>query len=277
MIEMPEAVTISQQMQATLTGKTIQHFSRGVLVHKFLWLSKTAEEYDAILSSSKITGASSYGRSIFLYMGEASLLWFGELGGRILYHSQGQPIPAKYHLRWDFADGSAMTYTLQMWGFVKLLEEYEVTKEPYAKVGVPPLSEEFTAERFNQLLEEYPDKTKKGVKGFLVTSQHVNGIGNSYLQDILFRAKIHPARRIPSLVTDERMGLHQAIQGTMAEAIRLGGREDERDLFDHPGGYHRLMSSQSVGQPCPNCGTLIQKIAYLGGACYLCPNCQERP
>jgi len=277
MIEMPEAVTIAQQMQATLIGKTIQHFSRGVLVHKFLWLSKTAEEYDALLSGSKVTGASSYGRSIFLDMGEASLLWFGELGGRILYHSQGQPIPAKYHLRWDFADGSAMTYTLQMWGFVKLLEEYEVTKEPYAKVGIPPLSAAFTPERFDQLLEEYPDKTKKGVKGFLVTSQHVNGIGNSYLQDILFKAKIHPARKIPSLGFDERMRLHQAIQGTMAEAIRLGGREDERDLFDHPGGYHRLMGSQSLGQPCPNCGTLIQKIAYLGGACYLCPNCQERP
>jgi formamidopyrimidine-DNA glycosylase len=277
MIEMPEAVTIAQQMQATLTGKTIQHFSHGTLVHKFLWLNRTAEEYDTSLSGRQINGASSYGRSIFLDVGKEHVLWFGELGGRILYHPQGQPLPAKYHLRWDFADDSAMSYTLQMWGFVKLLEESEVTEQPYAKVGVPPLSEEFTPERFNQLLEEYPDKTKKGVKGFLVTSQHVNGLGNSYLQDILFRAKIHPARRIPSLVTDERMGLHQAIQGTMAEAIRLGGREDERDLFDHPGGYHRLMSSQSVGQPCPNCGTLIQKIAYLGGACYLCPNCQERP
>jgi formamidopyrimidine-DNA glycosylase len=277
MIEMPEAVTIAQQMQATLTGKTIQHFSRGVLMHKFLWLSKSAEEYNAILSSSKVTGASSYGRSIFLNLGAASLLWFGELGGRILYHPQGQSMPTKYHLRWDFTDDSAMTYTLQMWGFVKLLEESEVAEQPYAKVGIPPLSEEFTPERFGQLLEEYPDKTKKGVKGFLVTSQHVNGIGNSYLQDILFRAKIHPARKIPTLASDERMRLHQAIQGTMAEAIKLGGREDERDLFDHPGGYHRLMSSQSVGQPCPNCGTLIQKIAYLGGACYLCPNCQERP
>ena len=104
MIEMPEAVTIARQMQETLTGKTISHFSRGQLVHKFLWLSKTAEEYDAFLSGKKITGASSYGRSIYLYVGEENLLWFGELGGRILYHPQGQPLPAKYHLRWDFAD-----------------------------------------------------------------------------------------------------------------------------------------------------------------------------
>jgi formamidopyrimidine-DNA glycosylase len=274
MLEMPEAVTIARQMQETLTGKTIQHFSRGALMHKFLWLSKPAEEYDSILSGMQVTGAKGYGRSIYLYVGEAHLLWFGELGGRILYHPPEQPLPDKYHLRWDFTDASAMTFTLQMWGFVNLLEKTELHKQLHAKVGIPPLSERFTPEHFDQLLEEYPEKTKKGVKGFLVTSQHVNGIGNSYLQDILFRAKIHPSRKIPTLTPDERLKLHAAIQDTMTQAIKLGGREDERDLFDHPGGYTRLMSNQTVGKPCPNCGTTIQKISYLGGACYLCPTCQ---
>ena len=277
MLEMPEAVTISQQMQATLTGKTIQRFSRGVLMHKFLWLSKPAEEYDAILSGMQVTGASSYGRSIFLFVGEEHLLWFGELGGRILYHTQEQPPPVKVHLRWDFTDDSKMTYTLQMWGFVKLVDKGEISQEPYARSGIPPLSEEFTLERFDQLLEGYPEKTKKGIKGFMVTSQHINGIGNGYLQDILFRAKIHPVRKIPTLTEDERQKLFTAIQNTLAEAIKLGGREDERNLFDHPGGYRRLMSNQSVGQPCPDCGTLIQKLSYLGGACYLCPSCQVQP
>jgi formamidopyrimidine-DNA glycosylase len=274
MIEMPEAVTISRQMNETLTGKTFRHFARGELVHKFLWLSKTAEEYDAILSGKQITGASSYGRSIYLYVDEAHLLWFGELGGRILYHPLGQPLPARCHLRWDFVDDSAMTYTLQMWGFVNLLEKSELSQQPHAHSGIPPLSEEFTPERFDQLLEEYPEKTRKGIKGFLVTSQYINGIGNSYLQDILFRAKLHPSRKIPTLSSDERLKLHTAIQYTMAEAIKLGGRVDERDLFDNPGKYTRLMGNQTAGQPCPDCATLIQKISYLGGACYLCPTCQ---
>jgi len=274
MIEMPEAVTIAQQMREILTGKTFQHFSRGVLTHKFLWLSKPAEEYDAILAGMPVTGASSYGRSIYLYAGDVHLLWFGELGGRILYHPQGQALPAKYHLRWDFADGSIMTFNLQMWGFVSLLERSELAAHPYAEVGIPPLSVRFSLECFDRLLEEYPEKTKKGVKGFLVTSKHINGIGNSYLQDILFTAKIHPSRKIPTLTPNERQRLHTAIQDILAEAIRLGGREDEHDLFDHPGGYKRLMSSETVGQPCPVCGTKIEKISYLGGACYLCKKCQ---
>ncbi|MFZ2096962.1 MAG: DNA-formamidopyrimidine glycosylase family protein [Anaerolineales bacterium] len=275
MIEMPEATTIAHQMKETLVGKTIQHFMRGPLVHKFLWLSKSAEEYDAFLSGRQITGAENYGRSIYLHVGEADLLWFGEFGGRILYHPKGESLPAKYHLRWEFADGSAMTFTMQMWGFVGLLARSELAAHPYAAVGIPPLSERFTSERFDQLLEEYSEKTKKGVKGFLVTSKHVNGIGNSYLQDILFRAKIHPSHKIPTLTAEDRQKLYAAIQDTLAQAIQLGGREDERDLFDHPGGYRRLMSSQTVGQPCPVCATPIEKITYLGGACYLCPSCQE--
>jgi formamidopyrimidine-DNA glycosylase len=274
MLEMPEAVTIARQMQQNLVGKTFQHFSRGALTHKFLWLSKPAEEYDAILAGLPVTGTSSYGRSIYLYAGEVYLLWFGELGGRILYHAKGEALPDKYHLRWDFSDGSSLTLNLQMWGFVSLLERPELATHPYAEVGIPPLSVRFSFDCFGQMLEEYPEKTKKGIKGFLVTSKHINGIGNGYLQDILFRAKIHPTRKIPTLSDDERKNLYTAIQDTLAEAIRLDGREDERDLFNHPGGYKRMMSSETVSKPCPVCGTQIEKISYLGGACYVCPTCQ---
>lgn len=274
MIEMPEASTLARQMNETLTGKTFQRFEQGELRHKFLWLNKPAAETSTTLAGQPVTGASSYGRSIYLYVGDAHMLWFGDIGGRLLHHPVAGPLPRKYHLRWDFTDGTALSFTLQMWGFVRLLMRTEFNLHPHAEVGIPPLSPDFTFERFDELLENYPDKTKKGVKGFLVTSQHVNGIGNSYCQDILFRARLHPARKIPDINSDERRGLYDAIQNTLQQAIDQGGREDERDLFDQPGGYTRLMSSHTFEGPCPACGTTIQKITYLGGACYLCPHCQ---
>ncbi len=274
MIEMPEAATIARQMSETLVGKTFAHFERGMKTHKFLWLNKPAEEYAAFLAGKLVTGAKSYGRSIFLYIGETHLHIFADLGGRILYHPHGAALPAKYHLRWDFTDGSSMTYNLQMWGFVGLVEKANLSAPPFTDAGIPPLTDDFTYECFNRLLEDYPEKTKKGIKGFMVTSKYVFGIGNGYLQDILYKAKIHPTRKIPTITQAERAQLYQAIQGTMADAIKLGGREDERDLFDHPGGYRRMMSSETAGSPCPNCGTTIEKFAYLGGACYVCPKCQ---
>lgn len=274
MIEMPEASTLARQIDESLTGITFQRFEQGELRHKFLWLNKPAEETSAILAGQKVTGASSYGRSLYIEVGEEYMIWFGDIGGRLLYHPAAGPLPKKYHLRWDFDDGTMLSFVLQMWGFVRLEDRAEGQLLPNKETGIPPLSPAFTFERFNQLLEEYPDKTKKGIKGFLVTTQHINGIGNSYCQDILFRARLHPTRKIPGINPGERQNLYAAIQETMEKAIEQGGREDERDLFDHPGGYLRLMGNQTVGTSCPVCGTTIQKIAYLGGACYLCPSCQ---
>lgn len=279
MIEMPEATTLANQMNVALTGKTVQSFRRGELVHKFLWLNRSVEEYNSILAGKTVNGASSYGKSIYLYLEAGDLLWFSELGGRLLYFpiEQGLPAqkpPSKVHLRWDFTDGSAMVLVMQMWGAVRLLPGSDPTKRPEAETGIPPLRPDFTFKRFNELLEGYPEKTKQGVKGFLVTSKYINGLGNGYLQDILFRAGIHPRRKIPAINEVERRRLYEAIQETMEQAIEMGGRDDERDLFDRPGGYHRVMNNQVVGQPCPACGKPIEKIAYLGGACYLCPQCQ---
>lgn len=279
MIEMPEATTIASQMQTTLVGKTISRFALGSLTHKFLWLNRPDEEYQAILADRTITAASSYGRSIYLHLGKDYLLWWGDTGGKILYHAQGEELPKKYHLVWDFLDGSHLTFAMQMWGSVKLLDSSRFGERPHDEKGVQPLSPEFTFECFNRMLDEYPEKTAKGIKGFLVatgyiTPNSINGLGNAYVQDILFLAGIDPRRKIPDLGADARRSLYEAIQIIIAKAIELGGRYDEVDLFGQPGRYVRLMDSNSVGMPCPNCGGDIQKIQYLGGACYLCSHCQ---
>jgi formamidopyrimidine-DNA glycosylase len=77
------------------------------------------------------------------------------------------------------------------------------------------------------------------------------------------------------LSADEKVALYNSIQDVMQRAVDLGGRDTERDILDQPGGYHKILDSRSVGKPCPNCGTHIEKIQFLGGACYLCPNCQH--
>jgi formamidopyrimidine-DNA glycosylase len=278
MIEMPEATTIAKQMDETLKGMTINRFGRGNLTHKFLWLNRPDQEYENILPGKVVSGASSFGRSIYLHLDDY-LLWWGDAGGKILYHTPGDKLPKNFHLFWDFTDGSTLTYALQMWGGVKLLDKTQFGEKPFEESGVPPLHPDFTFERFDQMLDEYPEKTSKGIKGFLVATgyaipNHISGLGNAIVQDILFNARLSPKRKTPDIDLAERHQLFQAIQDTIAEAIGLGGRYDEVDLFGQAGGYIRLMDNKTAGTPCPNCGTEIQKISYLGGACYLCPKCQ---
>jgi formamidopyrimidine-DNA glycosylase len=278
MIEMPEAISIAKQMNSELSGKVLKGFSRGVLRHKFLWLNKTDEEFMEVTPNLKVLGASSYGRSIYLYL-QNYLLWWSDTGGKLLFHPPGILPPKKCHLIWTFKDGSSLTFNMQMWGSVKLLDNSEFNDIPHGETGIPPLSTAFTFERFNQMLENYPEKTSKGIKGFLIATGYaipdpINGLGNAIIQDILFNAKLSPKRKIPDITLNERDNLYTAIQETVMEVINKGGRYDEVDLYGQPGKYIRLMDKKSVGQPCMNCGNTISKISYLGGACYVCSNCQ---
>jgi formamidopyrimidine-DNA glycosylase len=278
MIEMPEATTIAYQMNDTLVGKNMSQFARGNLTHKFLWLNRPVEDFAAILPGKTITGANSYGRSIHLHLGD-HMLWWGDPGGKLLYHAAGEKLPRKFHLCWEFTDGSSLSFAMRMWGAVKLLDKFAFGDLPNEETGIPPLHPNFTLERFNQMLETYPEKTRKGIKGFLVatgdiTPNHINGLGNAIVQDILYHARLSPKRKIPDITPEERQNLYNAIQDTIAKAIDQGGRYDEYNLYGEKGRYIRLMDSKSAGTPCLNCGFDIQKISYLGGACYLCSNCQ---
>jgi formamidopyrimidine-DNA glycosylase len=69
--------------------------------------------------------------------------------------------------------------------------------------------------------------------------------------------------------------MYDAVKHVLAEMTAQGGRDTERDLFGQPGGYRTVLSKNTVGTPCPACGTVIQKEAYLGGAIYTCSGCQE--
>jgi formamidopyrimidine-DNA glycosylase len=66
-----------------------------------------------------------------------------------------------------------------------------------------------------------------------------------------------------------------AVKSVLREMTARGGRDTERDLFDHPGGYTTILSKFTVDKPCPACGTLIIKEPYLGGSIYVCEGCQK--
>jgi formamidopyrimidine-DNA glycosylase len=139
---------------------------------------------------------------------------------------------------------------------------------------VSPLDKEFTLDYFNGLITSLLSGEKRSAKGLLTQDQLIPGLGNSIAQDILFNARIHPRHPLSELDDAAIQSLYDSILATLQAIIDQGGRYDETDLFGKPGGYTRLMDNKSAGKPCTNCGTLIEKIQYLGGACYFCPNCQ---
>jgi formamidopyrimidine-DNA glycosylase len=184
-------------------------------------------------------------------------------------------LPDKYHLWLEFSDGSSLTALTQMWGAMELHEQGQEQERQYIKgMRVTPVEPGFTLAYFSELIDSLSGE-KRSAKALLTQEQLIPGLGNAIAQDILFRARLHPRHPINNLSPDQRLALHGAIVGTVDEVIVRGGRYDEFDLYNRPGGYVRLMDGKAAGRPCPNCGTAIEKIQYLGGACYLCPTCQK--
>jgi formamidopyrimidine-DNA glycosylase len=275
MFELPEYVTLARQLADTVTGKQIKEGRLGNSPHKFVWYNRKPREFESLTAGRVLGKAYSRGRWLFIPTNPGYVLVFGECGGRILYHNSKEEIPKKYHLVLVFEDGSALSAMTQMWGAMELHEKGQELKRKYiCDMRPTPTDPEFSFGYFSDLIDECVHLEKRSVKGLLTQDQIIPGLGNSIAQDIMFKSKLHPKHPIDDLAGKKRKSLYDAIQKTVSEVIRKGGRNDECDLFSQPGGYERILSKDTDGKPCQECGTKIEKMQYLGGACYFCPRCQ---
>jgi formamidopyrimidine-DNA glycosylase len=274
MIELPEALVIARQMDKELAGKRIVHGDRGNSPHKFAFSSGTSEEYAAIFKGKTIGRSTSHGMSTCTEIGPEHTLVLGCGGERILLHPQGAKLPKKYQLLLQFEDGTSLTVTISGWGNTLLLPQETAGQHRHVqKDRVTPLDDAFTWDYFSGLFLDAGESTKS-IKYFIISEPGIWGIGNGCLQDILFQARLHPKRKVIDITSDEQRALYDAIKRTLNQIIDLGGRSSETDLYGSKGGYVRILDSRTKGTPCPQCGTLIEKSQYLGGAIYFCPTCQ---
>ncbi len=276
MFEISECVVLANRMNDTLQGKTITGGDLGNSPHKFVWYNRSSSEFEKLINGKSIGRASAKGRWLLIPVEPGYTLVLGECGGKILYHQPGSKFPKKYHLSINFTDGSFLTVTTQMWGAMELYEQGQEFEREYIKDMRPtPLDEEFKFNYFSSLIDDLVPEKKRSAKSLLTQDQIIPGLGNAIAQDILFRAKLHPRHPIADLNSNQREVLFEAVVATVEEVIDQGGRHDEFDLYNQKGKYIRLMDKNAVKRPCPRCGGEVKKIQYLGGSCYLCPECQE--
>jgi formamidopyrimidine-DNA glycosylase len=276
MFELPELLTIAAQFNETIKGKTIKEGRLGNSPHKFVWYNRKPDEFGQLTRDKTVGEAAVKGRWLFVPLEPGYVFLLGECGGKVLFHPALAKVPEKYHLLLAFEDGTALTIMTQMWGAMELFEAGKERERQYVKdMRTTPVDPGFTFDYFSDFIDKLVQGEKRSVKSLLTQDQLIPGLGNAIAQDILFRAGLHPKHPIGELNTSQRQRLFHAITSTVQNVTEEGGRYDETDLFGNPGGYLRIMDSKSAGQPCRACGTTVQKIQYLGGACYFCPKCQE--
>jgi formamidopyrimidine-DNA glycosylase len=142
-------------------------------------------------------------------------------------------------------------------------------QEVTARLGVEPLSEDFTPEHLRSLLAA----ARGRVKPLLLDQSVIAGLGNIYVDESLWKARIHPLAEARQISKRRLMALHQAIRETLAEAIELLGT-DFGDGVVHGGSYQPRVYGRE-GYPCERCGAAIQRIVVGQRGTHLCARCQS--
>jgi formamidopyrimidine-DNA glycosylase len=274
MIEIPEAESLSRQLTETVNGKKIAVVVAGLSPHKFAWYHGEPKDYDALLRGKTIGTAVARGGMVEIRAGDAMLLFSD--GVVLRFHTRDEQRPQKHQLLIEFEDATAISASVQMYGGLWCFREGEFHNPYYdtARSKPSPLSDEFDRAYFDRLITS-SDVQKLSAKAFLATEQRIPGLGNGVLQDILYKAKIHPKRRVETLSDVERETIFHSVKSTLKEMTEQGGRNTTRDLFGKPGGYVTRLSQSAVDKPCPVCGGTIVKQPYMGGSIYFCEGCQK--
>ena len=189
-------------------------------------------------------------------------------------------LPAKTtHVILDFTDGSKLFFNDQRkFGWMRLLPAIEIPEiDFFKKVGPEPLDDDFTVDRF---IERLMRRKNSNIKSVLLDQTVVAGVGNIYADESLWAAKIHPETLVSKIPKPKLVTLYNSLRNVLTLSIQKGGSTD-KNYVDAEGKKGSYLSFANVfrkqGQPCPRCGTPIEKIRVAGRGTHICPHEQKVP
>ena len=264
MPELPEITVLARQMKAELIGKTIT----GMAILQPKILNTSEEAFREALIGGRFLDVTHHGKWIVVHTTQGWFLLCLGMGGEVLL-VKGDEFPEKRRLILDLDDGNHLVVNFWWFGYAHYAEHLADHKMT-AKLGPDAL--DLSLDAFHALLKG----RRGGIKSFLLNQEHIAGIGNVYVQDPLFKARIHPLRKINTLTDGEIEALWTALHDTLQESIDLGASAWEMDLHGVKGRWDSsyFMVAYREGEPCPECGTAVVKIKTGSTSGFVCPQCQ---
>lgn len=272
MPEMPEVETVRRTLTPLAVGKTIKRVD--------VWYDKIivgdVKSFQQQLKGKTIEKIDRYGKYLLFRLGDLTIVSHLRMEGKYRLTKVDASREKHEHLQFVFTDGSALRYDdVRKFGRLQLVEtgtERIVTGIKH--LGPEALSPEFTEDYFAKSLK---NKTKK-IKNLLLDQTVVAGLGNIYVDEVLWQAKINPVAEPKDLTKQQVQDLYEAINSTIKEAIKLGGTTVHSFLNaeGQAGGYQdRLEVYGRAGEDCLRCGGKLVKIKVNGRGTTYCPNCQR--
>ncbi|MBN1285043.1 MAG: Fpg/Nei family DNA glycosylase, partial [Anaerolineae bacterium] len=225
MPELPDIVVLARSMDEALRGKIVA----GVEVNQPKCLNIAPEAFAEQVAGCRLEGFRQRGKWVLgeLDNGATLALNLG-MGGEMILHKPGEtPDPTRERVVFRFTDATQLWIHHWWFGHVHLIEPGKLGEHPAGETGPEPLADDFTAAKLGEMLAG-----KRGrLKNYLLDQKFIAGIGNVYIQDILWRARLHPMRKAGALDVADIERLHGAIRGVLNEGIKWGGGPGEKDIY----------------------------------------------
>jgi formamidopyrimidine-DNA glycosylase len=271
MPELPEVETIKEDLRGLVVGSKVE---RAEVLAPSLVEQPSTEEFVSRLEDVQITGARRRAKHLIVELGSGDSLVFQlKIGGQLLLvppvEEPGTALMLVLHLDCDrrlfLRDETGFTRT-------RLLDAWEL-EERLSSLGPEPLEDGFEPDHLPRTI----GSRRAQIKPLLLDQKVVSGIGNIYVDEILYDARLHPRRKANSLSQGEWKALHRAIRSNLAAGVEHRGTTVRlyRDVLDRPGEHQNyLRVFEKHGQPCPGCEGEVVREKVSGRPTHFCPACQ---
>jgi formamidopyrimidine-DNA glycosylase len=206
----------------------------------------------------------------------------GNEGKFAKYHPEKSKSAAHDHVVFHMSNGATVTFNdPRRFGSMKLVPRAKLDQEPLLRsLGPEPLGNEFDA----SMLARACAGKKTSLKAALSDQRVVAGLGNIYVCEALFRARLSPKRQASTIAgrngkpTQRAEALVEAIKTVLHDAIKAGGSSlrDHRRADGSLGDFqHNFQVYDRESAPCPACKGKVKRIVQTGRSTFYCPSCQK--
>ena len=256
--ELPEVETYKRYFDSTSLDQVIK--SVKITDERILLVSK--QSLKKIVSGSKFIQTIRHGKYLLAKVKNKFLVFHFGMSGDLEYFPSNEQDPKYSKVIFQFGNGYSLAYiSIRMFGKLDLVDSLEDLRKK-KKLG---------PDAFTMSFEEFQDALKKRtaiMKSALLNQSILCGIGNIYSDEILFRARIHPKRKIDSLSEIELQNLFTSIKEILEYGIIHEG-----ELSSYAKSF--LIPHRQKDENCPKCGGIIERYEISGRHGFFCPTCQK--
>jgi formamidopyrimidine-DNA glycosylase len=273
MPELPEVENVKNTLNEFLPGKIISDV-------KVYWENiikfPEPEAFIHTLKGQAFEHVYRRGKFLIFHLEKDTLVSHLRMEGKYGLYDVKEPEDKHTHVIFSFTDGTELRYRdVRKFGTMHVYPKgTEENHLPLSTLGVEPLSDSLTASLMKTLFA----KTKRNIKAVLLDQSIIAGLGNIYVDEVLFQAKIHPEIPANELSIHRLKKLKEAITNILSEAVKHGGstiRSYTNSMGESGGFQLKLFVYGRKNEPCRVCGHAIERTVVAGRGTHICRKCQK--